>query len=264
MAINFSPFQFPTMRGFKKPTNIAEALKEAQPLVNSTLKDVKEYKEQQDRRKTFNDAMEGDRAGYEWYDENDPAHKAMVDEWIRTGNAGNILTQRNMYATNKKAEEEKAAEEQRLIRKGRLDFDDAMSGFRAQKESNYTPDELLAIGDKGQQAKRIIAEMADRGVDTTEMLAQWDAVNNAKRAAAQASIDEQNLAAAEEELENDIKAYEEEQKKQAQNDRAAKRKANLPNAKAAFGSLTAGQKIIVKKDGKFKHGGHTYSYSEVK
>lgn len=264
MAINFNPFQFPQMREFKKPQTITDALRESEPLFTSALKDVKDYREQQDRRKTFNDAMEGDRTGYEWYDENDPAHKAMVDEWIRTGNAGNILIQRNMWNSNKQAEAERKAEEDKLIRSKMLDFDDAMSGFKAQKESNYTPDELIALGDKGQAAKRIIAELSDMGQDVTGLQKQWDEVNAIKKAAAQASVDEKAEADAIAQMEEDMKAEEAAQKAQAAKDRAAKRKANLPNAKDAFKALTPGQRYKVKQGGQFTHGGFTYTYNEVK
>lgn len=253
MAINFSPFQFPTMREFKKPTNIAEALKEAQPLVTSTLNDVKAYKEQQDRRKLVNDALEGDKVGYEWFNAEDPAHKAVIDEYIRTGSTAGLQGQRNQWLASQerikqeiKNKEAIQANEAKQAAAKAAEEANAMSAAKAKGEFldavNYMPNF------KNDDERNAWDEMMrDR---YGNMYREWLAQQN----------EDKKWMAAAKTGENDAKVA---AKETAIKNAKEKKSANLPGARSAWGSLSNRARASARENGFFMYNGIKYQISEM-
>lgn len=137
------PFEFPTAPAFQKKKNVADALKEVQPLIDQSIKDAKEYNDRTNRKKEMDAAIEAGTAGYEWFNPEDPAHKAVIEQYVRTGDASGIANQRNIWqqrqdriSAEAKAEAERKIAESKAAAKAEEAADSAWVDAKYEENAN--------------------------------------------------------------------------------------------------------------------------------
>lgn len=236
------PVAFPQVKAFQKKKTLNDALMEIQPLVESTAKNVQDYNDRNARMEEFDNAVANKREGYEWYNENDPAHVALREEYIRTGNASGLAQQRGMWQNSQalKAEKEAGVADRK---KGLLrSFNRGIATLDAWKGAEPSPEATAQINLNALSAQEAIDDLAEAGEDVTELQAQLDSIKGVKQAAVEAKADE--IAAKEATAE----------KKKAERAKA------LKAAKAEFKTLTPAQQKRVKDGATFKG----FTYGELK
>lgn len=226
----------------KKRKTIDETLREIGPMLADSAENIKQYNDRTARQKEVDAAIAGGNEGFEWFNGDDPAHKAVIEEYVRTGNASGLAQQRGMWQNSQalKAEKEAGVADRK---KGLLrSFNRGIATLDAWKGAEPSPEATAQINLNALSAQEAIDDLAEAGEDVTELQAQLDAIKGVKQAAVDSKVDE--IAA----------------KEAAAEQRKAERAKALNAAKAEFKTLTPAQQKRVKDGATYKG----FSYKELK